>query len=311
MRSKVLITGGLGFIGSNLAGYLLNLGYKVTVLDNLMLGKKDNVNDIKDKIKIIIGDVRNIRDLEKAKNIDYIVHLASSSASPMFWDNLRGSVNNNIDGYISVLEYAKKINAKKVIYATTSSIYGNNKTPLKEEDRVIPPNFYSVTKLAMEYISNIYSATYGVECMGFRFMSVYGPGEKSKGKFANLASQFLWRMKKDERPIIYGDGEQRRDFTYISDVCRAIELGISCKKKFGSIVFNLGNGKDYSLLELVEIINKVLDKSIKPKLINNPMKENYIYTQFADLTKIKKELGYKPSINLEEGIKNLSLTLLK
>lgn len=305
MKSKVLITGGLGFIGSNLARYLLSLNYQVAILDNLLLGKRENVKDIKDKIKIITGDVRNSKDLEKAKDIDYVVHLASSSASPMFWDNLRGSVSNNIDGFLSVLEYAKKHRIKKVLYATTSSIYANNKVPLREDDKVIPPNFYSVTKLAMEYISEIFSRTYGLECMGFRFMSVYGPGEQSKGRFANLASQFLWKMKKGERPIIYGDGEQRRDFTNVTDVCRAIELGIACKKKFGSIIFNIGSGKDYSLLELVGIINKVLGKSIKPKLVKNPMKENYIYTQFADLTKVKRDLEYRPLVSLEDGLREI------
>lgn len=309
MKSRVLITGGLGFIGSNLAGYLLKKDYYITVLDNLMLGKRDNVRGIKDNIKIIIGDVRNSKDLEKAKDVDYIIHLASSSASPMFWDNLRASVSNNIDGYLSVLEFAKKYRVKKVLYATTSSIYGNNKIPLFEDDKVIPPNFYSVTKLAMEYFSEIFSRTYGLECIGFRFMSVYGPGERSKGKFANLASQFLWKMQKGERPVIYGDGEQRRDFTNVSDICHALELGISCKKKFGSIVFNLGSGKDYSLLKLVGIINKVLGKSIKPKLVKNPMKENYIYTQLPDLTKIRKELGYTARISLEKGLRELVLLL--
>jgi UDP-glucose 4-epimerase len=307
MRSKVLITGGLGFIGSNLARYLLNLGCKVVVLDNLMLGKKENLDEIKDRIEVIIGDVKNPKDIEKAKNIDFIVHLASSSASPMFWDDLRGSVSNNIDGYLSILEYARKNSVKKVLYATTSSIYGNNKTPLKEDDKVIPPNFYSVTKLTMEYFSNIFSRTYGVECIGFRFMSVYGRGEKSKGKYANLASQFLWEMQKGERPIIYGDGKQRRDITNVRDICQAIFLGISSKKKFGSAVFNVGSGKDYSLLELVEVINKILSTNIKPRLIKNPMKENYIYTQLADLTKIKKELHYEPSVSLKEGLKEIAL----
>lgn len=306
MRSKVLITGGLGFIGSNLARFLLTKNYDVKIIDNLMLGKTSNVSDIEDKVKIVFGDVRKLEDLKKVKGIDYIVHLASSSASPMFWDNLRGSVDNNIDGYLSVLEFAKDNSVKKVIYATTSSIYGNNKIPLKEEDKVIPPNFYSVTKLAMEYISNVFSKLYKIECIGLRFMSVYGPGEKSKGKFANLASQFLWQMQKDERPVIYGDGRQRRDFTYVLDICRAIELSITCKKKFGSEVFNVGSGKDYSLLELVEIINKTLGKKIEPKLVKNPMLENYIYTQLADLKKIKRLLGYQPKFGLEKGITEIS-----
>ena len=305
MKKKVLITGGLGFIGSNLAHYLLSKGFEISLIDNLLLGSTENVSDIKDKIEVIIGDVRNEKDMEKAKNIDYIVHLASSSASPMFWEDLRGSITNNIDGYLAVLEYAKKFNIKKVVYATTSSIYGNNHTPLKEETSVIPPNFYSVSKLSIEYLSDIYNKTYGLECIGFRFMSVYGPGEKSKGKYANLASQFLWQMQEGKRPVIYGDGKQRRDFTNVIDICRAIELGIECRKNFGSRVFNIGSGKDYSLIELVEIINNLLRINLKPIFIKNPMKEGYIYTQLADLTRIKKELGYKPSVPLAEGLRKI------
>ena len=305
MKKKVLITGGLGFIGSNLAHYLLSKGFEISLIDNLLLGSTENVSDIKDKIEVIIGDVRNEKDMEKAKNIDYIVHLASSSASPMFWEDLRGSITNNIDGYLAVLEYAKKFNIKKVVYATTSSIYGNNHTPLKEETSVIPPNFYSVSKLSIEYLSDIYNKTYGLECIGFRFMSVYGKGEKSKGKYANLASQFLWQMQEGKRPVIYGDGKQRRDFTNVIDICRAIELGIECRKNFGSRVFNIGSGKDYSLIELVEIINNLLRINLKPIFIKNPMKEGYIYTQLADLTRIKRELGYKPSVPLAEGLRKI------
>lgn len=305
MRKHVLVTGGLGFIGSNLTKYLIKLGYNVSVIDNLMLGKTDNLNEIKDKVQIVVGDVRNFKDLEKAKKVDYIVHLAASSASPMFWEHLRDSVANNIDGYLSVLEFAKTTGVKKVLYASTSSIYGNNKTPLKEDDKVTPPNFYSVTKLTMEHLSEVYSKTYGLECIGYRFMSVYGQGEGSKGRFANLASQFLWQMLRGERPVIYGNGLQRRDFTNVMDICRAIEMGISSKKKFGSIVFNVGYGKDYSLLDLVEVINNVIGKNIKPKLVNNPMKENYIYTQLADLKKINRFLGFRPRVTLSEGIKSL------
>lgn len=303
---KVLITGGLGFIGSNLTKELVKRGHDVLVIDNLMLGKYENVEDIQDKIDIIEGDVNKKEDLKKARDIDIIFHFAGSSSAPMFQKDLRGSYRNNIEGFIRVLEFARDSGVKKVIYASTSSIYGNNPIPLKEDDKVISPNYYSVTKFAMEHTAHIFSKANKLECIGFRFMSVYGFGEKSKGIFANLVSQFLWDMIKGKQAILYGDGKQRRDFTYVDDIVQACILAMETDKKFGSTIFNIGTRKDYSLVEVVEIINKVLNKDIRPKCVPNPIKDTYIYTQLADLTKIEKELGYKPTVSLEEGIKRLA-----
>ncbi len=302
---KVLVTGGLGFIGSNLAKKLVEDGHEVFIIDNLLLGKHENVETIKDKITVIEGDVNKQEDLDKVSPVDIIFHLAASSSAPMFEKDLKGAYYNNILGYVSVLEWAKKVGAKKVIYASTSSIYGNNPTPLRESDMVVPPNYYSVTKFAQEHTSHIFSRVHSLEIIGFRFMSVYGPNEKSKGKFANLASQFIWDMVDGKSPILYGDGTQRRDFTYVDDIIQACILAMNSDKNFGSEIFNIGSTKDYSLLEMVEIINKANGTDIKPKLIPNPVKEGYVMTQLASLDKISKELGYQPTISLEEGIKRL------
>lgn len=303
---KVLVTGGLGFIGSNLARELVKKGHEVSVIDNLMLGVLENVKDIEDKIQIIEGDVGRTEDLEKAGRPEILFHMAASSSSPMFQKDLKGCFRNNIEGFINVLDFAKASGTKKVIYASTSSIYGNNPTPLKEDDKVIPPNFYAVTKLTMEQIAHIFAKANGLECIGFRFMSVYGPREKAKGEFANLASQFLWAMMEGERPVLYGDGAQRRDFTHVDDIVQANILAMETSKKFGSEIFNIGAHKDYSLIELVEVINKVLGTKIEPEFVPNPVKETYIYTQLADLGKIQKELNYEPKVNLEVGIRKLA-----
>ena len=303
---KILVTGGLGFIGSNLARALQDMGHEVSVIDNLLLGTKENVKDIKDKIQVIIGDVNKKEDLEKAGKPEIIFHMAASSSSPMFQEDLKGCYRNNIEGFINILEFARDSGTKKVIYASTSSIYGNNPTPLREDDKVIPPNYYSITKLDTEYTAHIFAKANNIECIGFRFMSVYGPGEKAKGKFANLASQFLWEMMAGRQPILYGDGTQRRDFTHVDDIVQANILAMETNKKFESTIFNIGESKDYSLLELVEIINKVLGTDIKPSFIPNSIKGTYIYTQLGDLTKIKKELGYEPQVSLEDGIRRLS-----
>ncbi|NTU69755.1 NAD-dependent epimerase/dehydratase family protein [bacterium] len=302
---KVLVTGGLGFIGSNLSAKLVEDGHEVKIIDNLLLGRHENVEKIKENITVIEGDVNRREDLDKVGPVDIIFHLAASSSAPMFEKDLKAAYHNNIIGHVSVLEWAKKVGAKKVIYASTSSIYGNNPTPLKESDEVVPPNYYSITKFAQEHTSHVFSRVHGLEIIGFRFMSVYGPNEKTKGQFANLVSQFIWDMVKGKRPILYGDGTQRRDFTYVGDIVQALVLAMNTEKRFGSDVFNIGTNKDYSLLEMVEIINKANGTNIEAELIPNPVKEGYVMTQLASLDKVSAELGYKPTVSLEEGIQTL------
>jgi len=297
---KILVTGGAGFIGSNFCNIMAEKGHDVTAFDDLSLGKKENLTE---KVKFVQGDVKNRADLEKAgKDFEYIVHLAASSSAPMFEKDLRYAFENNILGHIDVLDFARDIKAKKVLFASTSSIYGNNPTPLTEDQSVVPPNFYSVTKHAQEEASGVYQKRYGVEIIGFRFMSIYGPREEHKTTFANLVSQFIWGMMKNEEPVLYGDGTQERDFTNVRDVVQGIELGMLTEKKYGFTVFNIGTNKAVNLIQLVELINKVLGTKIKPKFIANPVKEGYIKVQLADIGKIARELGYKPTVELEDGI---------
>ena len=306
----VLVTGGAGFIGSNLCNTLADKGYQVTAFDNLFLGKKENLSP---KVKFFKGDVRKLSDLERAgKTFDYIVHLAGASSAPMFTDDLKGSYENNIMGFINILQYAREISCKKLLYASTSSIYGNNPTPLTEDQQIWPPNFYSATKYCMENTAHCYHKVHrDMEIIGFRFMSVYGLNEKHKGEFANLASQFSWDINANRSPIIYGDGTQQRDFTNVKDIVQAIILAMKSKKKFGSTIFNIGTNKAYNLNILVDKINKVMGKNIKPKQIVNPVKEGYVRKQLADISKIKKDLGFKPSVSLEDGLEEIAEDLKK
>lgn len=307
---KILVTGGAGFIGSNLCNTLLKKGYDVTAFDNLFLGKKENLDQ---GVKFVKGDVRNKKDLEKInKKFDFVVHLAAASSAPMFTDDLKGSYENNVMGFISILEYCRKHKVGKLLYASTSSIYGNNPTPLTEDQQVWPPNYYSVTKYCMENTAHCYKKQFPeMEIIGFRFMSVYGLHEKHKGQFANLASQFSWDVFADRSPILYGDGSQQRDFTNVKDIVQAIILAMESKKKFGSTIFNIGTNKAYNLNILVDKINKVMGKNIKPKQIVNPVKEGYVRKQLADIKKIKKELGFKPTVTLDEGLREIYEDLKK
>lgn len=301
--AKILVTGGAGFIGSNFSNIMAEKGHNVVAFDNLSLGKEENLSK---KVEFVKGDVKNRSDLEKAgTDFDYIVHLAASSSAPMFEKDLRGAFENNILGHLDVLNFAAHTKVKKVLFASTSSIYGNNPTPLTEDQLVTPPNFYSVTKHAQEETSLVYSKRFDLEIIGFRFMSVYGLNEKHKTTFANLVSQFIWGMANDEQPVLYGDGTQERDFTNVKDVVQGIELAMENTKKYGFTVFNIGTSESINLVQLVELINKVMGKKIEPKFIENPVKEGYVKNQLASLEKISTELGYKPTVKLKDGIREI------
>lgn len=301
--SKILVCGGAGFIGSNLCNIMAAKGHDVTAFDNLYLGWKENLNS---NVKFVEGAVQDRAKLELAgKDFDYIVNLSGSSSAPMFEDDLRNAMDNNIMGHLDVLDFARDIGAKKVLFASTSSIYGNNPVPLTEDQFVVPPNFYAVTKHAMEETSIVYSKKYNLEIIAFRFMSVYGLNEGHKKKFANVLSQFIWEMACGRPAILYGDGTQERDFTNVKDIVQGIELAMMTEKKYGFNVFNIGTATAVNLVELVGKINKVMNLNIAPKLIENPVKSGYIKTQLAGIEKISSELGYKPSVSLEDGIKEI------
>ncbi len=299
---SVLVTGGAGFIGANACNILAALGYKVTALDNLVLGNRDNLHPT---VAFLQGDSGSLDDLKRVGPVDFIIHLASSSSAPMFMSDLRGNIINNIQSHIAVLEFARNCNTKKILFASTSSIYGNNPIPLSEDQIVKPPNFYSVSKHCQEEISEIFHREYGLEIIAFRFMSVYGLHEEHKGRYANLVSQFIWGMEQDKQPVVYGNGTQTRDFVNVRDVVAGFLLALKTPKRFGFTIFNLGTAQSVSLRSLVSIINKVLGKNIEARYVSNPVAAGYIMGQQADLVKIERELGYRPTISLEQGISEI------
>lgn len=299
---KVLVTGGAGFIGSNFCN-LNKERFEITALDNLFLGDRRNLDE---DIRFIEGDACKLEDLEKVGPVDYVVHLAGTSSAPMFMDDglIKGYVNS-VESYVTVLEWARKHGTKKVLYASTSSLYGNNPMPLTEDQHVRPLNHYAVTKELYEHCGECYNRVYPeMDIIGFRFMSVYGPNEEAKGKFANIISQFSWDLARDLSPVIYGDGTQTRDFTNVRDVVQGITRAIETDKQLGATVFNIGTGRATSLNEIVEALISAFGKDIKPTYIENPVKEGYIQGQHADISHIQEVLDYEPTVILEDGIKD-------
>jgi len=299
---NILITGGGGFIGSNAANTFADEGHDVIVLDNFSFGSKEHLSPA---VRVVMGDVTHPNDLASLETPDAIIHLAGSSSAPMFADNLTGSFSNNVIGHLHVLEFARARGVKKVLFASTSSIYGNNPLPLTEDQTVMPPNFYAATKYAQEKTSHIFSNLHGMEIIAFRFMSVYGTHEEHKGKFANVLTQFIWGIEQKKNPVIYGDGTQTRDFTHVRDIIQAFRLTLETPKQFGFAMFNVSTAKEVSMNKVITTINRVMGTAYNPVYIENPITKGYITNQQADLTKITRELGYQPKVTLEDGIREI------
>ena len=290
---RAVVTGGAGFIGSHLVGALLKKGRDVVVVDDFHTGGTENLSSL--NVEMVRGSSNDIEELIKGK-VDEIYHFGMPSSSPMYRENPY-LVGDSINGAIAVFELARK-NDAKVVYASTSSVYSGVKPPHREDAEIKVTDYYAEVRVAIERIAELYKKSYGIKSAGMRFFSVYGPNEKAKGKYANIISQFLWAMEKGREPVIYGNGKQARDFTYVDDAVRACMLAM----EKGDGVFNVGTGRATSFNEVVELLNEELEKKIKPKHIRNPIR-NYVDITRADTRKARKVLGFEAKVGLEEGIK--------
>ncbi|MEM7821401.1 MAG: NAD-dependent epimerase/dehydratase family protein [Candidatus Aenigmatarchaeota archaeon] len=291
---RVLVTGGAGFIGSHIVRKLFNMGHEVFVIDNLHTGSTKNLEGM--EINFLKGSIGKISNF-KLPSFDVMFHYGIPSSSQMYVKN-KNLIQNSIKDSISLFELARK-NGSKVILSSSSSVYNGLPTPWKEDMSPIVTDFYTETRIAIERFAELYNKFYGMECIILRLFSVYGPGEEFKGRFANIISQFLWRMLKNKRPTIYGDGTQSRDFIFIEDVVKANMLAM--EKDINFEIINVGSGKNLSFNSIVEILNKKLGKNITPSYIKNPIK-NYVYHTLADTKKAKEVLNFEAKVKLEEGI---------
>jgi len=297
---KYLVTGGAGFIGSNLVEELVREGQEVVVLDNLSTGSLDNLSEVRNRIDFILAPAMKVLEIEKIKNLDGIFHLGIPSTTSLYRQN-HFLVGESVNEFIKILELAKREKCK-LIFVSSSSIYNGNKTPFREDMPILVTDFYTEARYLMERLAKLYFDFYKVKSIGFRLFSVYGPHEEGKKDFANLASQFFLKIKKGESPVIYGDGSQTRDFIYVEDIVRGVILGMKSDIEFD--ILNLGTGKSYNLNQLVDILNDILRKDIKPTYMKNLVK-NYVQDTLADVKKAKEKLGFEAKISLEEGIKKL------
>lgn len=304
--SNILVTGGAGFIGSHLAEELSSK-HNVVVVDDLFLGRESNLKKIKSKIKFYNNDYCDadfIRNLINKHKIDYVYHFAGWSSAPMFDEKEAEGYEVNIVGFARLLRACLNTTVKRVLYASTSSMYGAIDVQ-EESAKVFPPNFYSITKYAMEHTARLFYEIYGLESIGFRFFSVYGKNETHKGNYANLVSQFLWNLQKGEEIVIFGDGTQTRDFTYVKDILSALVIGMGVDKSFAKAsYYNVGTSDSYTLNEMIKILEEETGKKATIKHIENPIK-NYIKHTKASTKKIEKDFGFRPKFDLKSGIRDM------
>jgi UDP-glucose 4-epimerase len=292
---KFLITGGAGFIGSHLAAKLAQRGHSVAVADNLSTGRLDNLNVNVDFHQIDSDETGLLKE-----KYDWIFHLGIPSTTRLYRDNPFLTADA-LNGMISVLEVAKETGAK-VVYASSSSVYNGQSLALCEGVPLYVKDFYTEARIAIERMAELYYDFYKVKSIGLRFFSVYGDNEDSKGDFANLVSQFIWAVRDGKKPVIYGDGEQTRDFVFVDDICEGLILAM--ESDIENDIFNLGTGRECSLNELVKKIGFHFGKNVEAEYVKNPLK-NYVQNTCADTRKTRMELSWNPQTDLDEGIKKI------
>jgi len=293
---KSIITGGAGFIGSHLSEKLVSLGHKVVVIDNFIVGNKSNIRNIKGKIKVFNRDIRNYNSIKNLfKNVDYVFHLAALADIVPSIENPDDYYSTNVQGTYNVLKASVKNKVKRLIYSASSSCYGiPKKYPTPENERILPEYPYALTKRMGEELVIHFAKVYKLNTTSLRFFNVYGPRARTSGTYGAVFGVFLAQKLANKPFTIVGDGKQKRDFTYVSDIVDAI-IKTSNRKNLKGKIYNVGSGRTISINKIVKLLGG--KKIFIPKRPGEPD------ITFADIKKIKKEVNWKPKISIEKGIK--------
>ncbi len=298
---KYLVTGGAGFIGSNIVEKLLELKHEVRVLDNFSSGREQNIRPFVDKIHLIDGDIRDYWTVVRAvEGIDYILHQAALPSVPRSVENPLTSTEVNINGTLNVLEAARHAGVKKMVMASSSSVYGESKELPKHEGMMPDPlSPYAITKLTDEHYCRVYWQLYGFPTCCLRYFNIFGPRQDPKSQYAAVIPRFITRLKAGRPPIVYGDGEQSRDFTYVENAVQANLLAAENDKMVGT-VFNVACGGQFTLNDLLDKLRAIIGVDTKAQY--DPPRAGDIKHSYAAIDKIGK-LGYKPTVDFDEGLK--------
>ncbi|OYR67232.1 NAD-dependent epimerase/dehydratase family protein [Halorubrum ezzemoulense] len=296
---RILVTGGAGFIGSNLANELA-VDNDVVVVDDGYLGTPENLDDAVDyrEASVLADDLPT--------DVDAVFHLAALSSYAMHEDDPTTGARVNVEGFVNVVEQAKADGCETIVYASTSSIYGSRTEPSPEDMDVTVNTGYEASKMARESYAEYFSNHYDLTAAGMRFFSVYqgyGGAEEHKGEYANVIAQFADDIANGESPKLYGDGEQTRDFTHVSDIVRGLVLAAEHDLDG---VYNLGTGEAYDFNTVVDLLNDELGTDVAPEYVENPIPEDvYVHDTCADPSKMREATGWEPQIDFEEGIRRV------
>lgn len=298
-----LVTGGYGFIGSNIVRHLLEAGEMVAILDDLTTGRESNLIDVQRDVRVFRGSVLDEKLVKKAvKGADYVLHQAALPSVQRSVENPELSNAINVTGTVNLLVAARDAGVKRVVYAASSSAYGDQPVAVKTEKLATAPKSpYAVAKLAAEMYAAAFTECYGLETVSLRYFNVFGPRQDPNSEYSAVIPKFIMRMLKGERPVIYGDGKQSRDFTYVSNNVMANVLAAKASAEAAGRMVNIACGHSYTLLDLVDAINAILGTSIEAEF--QPARTGDVRHSLADISLAKDLLGYEVAVNFEDGLR--------
>jgi UDP-N-acetylglucosamine 4-epimerase len=311
-NKKILVTGGAGFIGASLCETLLELNNFVVCFDNFSTGKVENIQPFfqNKNFRLTVGDIRNLEDCHKAvEGVDYVLHEAALGSVPRSIKDPLTTNAVNVSGFLNMLIAARDANVKRFVYAASSSTYGDSRSLPKTEDVIGNPlSPYAITKYVNELYAGVFAATYGVECIGLRYFNVFGQRQDPDGAYAAVIPLFIKKLINHESPVINGDGEYSRDFTYIGNVLQMNLLALATENPEAlNTVYNTAYGEQTTLNQLTAYLKEYLseyDKGIANiELIHGPERAGDIPHSLASIEKAKKLLNYQPQYNLQQGLK--------
>ncbi len=299
-----LVTGGAGFIGSHLVEALVERGERLRVLDDFSTGRRENLAAVTEHIELLEGDVADPDTVERAvARCDYVLHLAAIASVQASLEEPRRTHRVNVGGTLNVLEAARRAGVRRVVFASSTAIYGDHTAlPLREELSPRPLSPYAASKAAGEVYCSAFHASYGLPTVALRFFNVYGPRQYPTNPYSGVVSIFAARMTGGERPVIYGDGKQTRDFVYVADVIRAVLLACEQEAVVGG-AFNIAGGMQTSVLQLVTALNQVLDTSLTPTFA--PARTGEVRFSEGDVRRAREALGWEARTPLREGLSRL------
>jgi len=299
---KYLVTGGAGFIGSNIAEELVKRGHPVRIIDNFFTGKRENISSFLDKIELIEGDIRDYDVCKRAlEGVDFVSHQAALPSVPRSIEDPLLTTEINIKGTLNILLASREAKVKGFVFASSSSVYGDDPNLPKKEGNVGNPlSPYAISKLAGEKYCRVFSQIFGLSTVCLRYFNIFGPRQDPSSQYAAVIPNFINRMLKGESPTIFGDGEQSRDFTYVSNVVEANILASKAQGISGEI-FNIAWGEKTTVNSLALNLNEILKEEISPSY--DEPRPGDVRHSFADISKAKKMLKYEPLVSFGKGLK--------